>query len=80
MNKEFILALEELEKEANEIRITKGLGCLIQLIQQKEHWLPSEVIKKGLYKENNSNQTEGTFGNIKNMCHHKSCLYIHFLV
>ncbi|EMD45936.1 Hypothetical protein EHI5A_214540 [Entamoeba histolytica KU27] len=57
--------IEQMIEEAKELNINKGLMCLIDLIQHKENWIPSECIKYGMYRDFTTNRVEGFFGHLK---------------
>ncbi|EDR26555.1 hypothetical protein EDI_001510 [Entamoeba dispar SAW760] len=57
--------IKQLIEEAKGININKGLMCLIDLIQHKENWIPSECIKYGMYRDFTTNRVEGFFGYLK---------------
>ncbi|EMS15212.1 hypothetical protein KM1_316100, partial [Entamoeba histolytica HM-3:IMSS] len=50
--------IEQMIEEAKELNINKGLMCLIDLIQHKENWIPSECIKYGMYRDFTTNRVE----------------------
>ncbi|GAB1220791.1 hypothetical protein ENUP19_0058G0032 [Entamoeba nuttalli] len=46
--------------------------CLIDLIQHKENWIPSECIKYGMYRDFTTNRVEGFFGHLKKIINHNN--------
>ena len=64
-----------IQKQVDEFRTDKGIGCLSLLLDSKEKWFPSYMKKLGFYRDNQNNIIEGTFGNLKEMTQHKKLLF-----
>ncbi|GAB1222110.1 hypothetical protein ENUP19_0093G0031 [Entamoeba nuttalli] len=64
--------IEQMIEEAKGLNINKGLMCLIDLIQHKENWIPSECIKYGMYRDFTTNRVEGFFGHLKKIINHNN--------
>ena len=69
---------EEIKKmieEAKNLNVKKGIMCIIDLIEHKDNWLPSECIKYGIYHDYTTNRVEGFFGHLKKLTKHNRLLY-----
>ncbi|EDR28521.1 hypothetical protein EDI_194320 [Entamoeba dispar SAW760] len=62
--------IQQMMEEAKGIHINKGLMCIIDLIEHKENWIPSECIKYGMYRDFTTNRVEGFFGHLKKIIKH----------
>ena len=62
-------------EEANNMKINKGIFCLIDLLEHKDNWLPSECIKYGIYHDYTTNRVEGFFGHLKRLTKHNRLFY-----
>ena len=62
-------------EEAKNMKINKGILCLIDLLEHKENWLPSECIKYGIYHDYTTNRVEGFFGHLKRLTKHNRLFY-----
>ena len=49
--------------------------CIIDLLEHKENWLPSEYIKFGIYHDYTTNRVEGFFGHLKKLTKHNRLFY-----
>lgn len=60
-----ITNVNELKEEVKKLKSRVGIGCLLQLIRDKDHWTLKKSIEHGLYRNTSTNAIEGFFGNLK---------------
>ena len=67
--------IKRMLEEAKKLNIKKGIMCLIDLLEHKDNWLPSECLKCGIYHEYTTNRVEGFFGHLKRLTKHNRLSY-----
>ena len=67
--------IKRMLEEAKNLNVKKGIMCLIDLLEHKENWLPSECLKYGIYHDYTTNRVEGFFGHLKRLTKHNRLFY-----
>ena len=63
-------------ENAKNLNIKKGILCLMDLVEHKDNWMPSECIKYGIYQDYTTNRVEGFFGHLKRLTKIIVCYFI----
>lgn len=71
--------VESLKEEIRQLKEKKGIGCIVELVNQIDNWCLETCIDLSLYKNNTTNICEGFFGSLKIRLKNKKVMLYHLI-